>query len=43
MGGGAAGGDPAAAADAGAGGAGNLGFDPAMDPELAEAIRLSLM
>ncbi len=41
--GGAAGGDPAAAGEAGAGGAAGLGFDPNMDPELAEAIRLSLM
>ena len=44
MGGAAAGGDAGAAAGgAAAGGAGGLGFDPNMDPELAEAIRLSLM
>ena len=41
--GGAVGGDAAPGGDAGAGGAANLGFDPNMDPELAEAIRLSLM
>jgi len=34
-----------AGAGAGAGGAGpaGMGFDPNMDPELAEAIRLSMM
>ena len=41
--GGAVGGEAAPGGDAGAGGAANLGFDPNMDPELAEAIRLSLM
>lgn len=42
MGGAAAAGDPGAAGGAAAGGPA-LGFDPNMDPELAEAIRLSLM
>ena len=38
MGGAAVGGDAA-----GAGGAAGMGFDANMDPELAEAIRLSMM
>lgn len=33
----------AGGAGAGAGGPAGMGFDPSMDPELAEAIRLSMM
>ena len=41
-GGGAMGGAADAGAMASGGGMGGLGFDPSMDPELAEAIRLSM-